>query len=52
MFTEKELKFSIYLIHNLAENWNRTPAAVYGILNDTRILDGRFARLFGGVGRQ
>ena len=39
MCEEKELSFSIFLIHSLAEKWNRTPAEVYSILNTTGILD-------------
>ena len=39
MCTKKELEFSIFLIHNLAEKWGKTPIDVYKILNDTRILD-------------
>lgn len=39
MCTKKELKFSMFLIYNLAENWKKTPLEVYDILNQTRILD-------------
>lgn len=39
MCTKKELKFSVFLIYSLAENWGKTPSQVYGILNQTRILD-------------
>lgn len=39
MCTKKELKFSIFLIHNLADRWNKSPADVYDILNRTHILD-------------
>lgn len=39
MCTKKELKFSVFLIYNLAEKWEKTPSQVYSILNRTRILD-------------
>ncbi|MCM1244034.1 MAG: DUF3791 domain-containing protein [Roseburia sp.] len=39
MYTKKELKFSLFVIYQLAERWNMTPPAVYRILNDTGILD-------------
>lgn len=39
MYTKKELKFSLFVIYQLAEQWNMTPSAVYKILNDTGILD-------------
>lgn len=39
MCKERELTFSIYLLYSLAENWKKTPAAVYNILNSTGILD-------------
>lgn len=39
MCTENELKFSIYIIYQLAEKWSKTPPEVYKILNDTHILD-------------
>lgn len=39
MCTEKQLEFGIFLIHNLAEHWNKIPADVYGILDRTCILD-------------
>lgn len=39
MCTEKELKFSIFVIYQLAEKWNKTLPEVYRILNDTHILD-------------
>ena len=39
MCKERELTFSIYLLYSLAENWKKTPAAVYDILNRTGILD-------------
>lgn len=39
MCNKKELQFSIFLIHNLAEHWKKTPSDVYNILNQTHILD-------------
>jgi hypothetical protein len=39
MCEEKELKFSIFILYSLADKWEKTPAAVYKILNTTGILD-------------
>lgn len=39
MCKEKELGFSIFVLYSLADEWNKTPAAVYRILNSTGILD-------------
>lgn len=39
MCKEKELDFSIFILYSLADKWNKTPAAVYEILNSTEILD-------------
>nr|WP_300323384.1 DUF3791 domain-containing protein [uncultured Anaerostipes sp.] len=39
MCSKKELQFSIFIIHNLAEKWGKAPAEVYEILNNTQILD-------------
>ena len=39
MCTKKELQSSIFLIYNLAEKWQKKPAEVYRILNETRVLD-------------
>lgn len=39
MCTRKELTFSIFVLHNLAEAWDKTPAEVYRILSETGILD-------------
>ncbi len=36
---EKTLNFTIFLIHRLAENWEKLPSEVYRILNTTRIMD-------------
>lgn len=40
MCTKKEMKFSVFLIHQVAEKWQKTPAEVYQMLEDTGILDG------------
>ncbi len=39
MCKQKELSFSIFILYSLAEKWNSTPASVYKVLNDTKILD-------------
>lgn len=39
MCKENELSFSIFILYSLADKWNKTPAAVYDILNSTGILD-------------
>lgn len=39
MCTKSELKFSVFLIHSLAEKWQKKPREVYEILNTTGILD-------------
>ncbi|MDO5423375.1 MAG: DUF3791 domain-containing protein [Eubacteriales bacterium] len=39
MCTKKELNFSVFLIHNLAEKWNKSPSEVYKLLDSTHILD-------------
>lgn len=39
MCQEKELDFSIYILHSLADQWKMSPVAVYKILNSTGILD-------------
>lgn len=33
------MQFSIFLIYQLSQQWKRTPADVYRILSDTKILD-------------
>lgn len=35
----KTLEFSVFLIHALAEAWNRPYRCVYQVLNETGILD-------------
>lgn len=39
MNNENELSFSVFLIHSLAEKWNKLPCEVYDTLNKTQILD-------------
>ena len=34
----KEMSFTVFLIHQLAEAWNKTPAEVYAVLESTDIL--------------
>ena len=36
---QKELVFSVFLIHALADAWNKPCWQVYQILNDSGILD-------------
>jgi hypothetical protein len=36
----KEIDFGIFLIHRLAEKWNRSAPDTYNILVKTDILDG------------
>ncbi len=37
--SEKEIEFSVFLIHHLAEGWKMLPAKVYQILTKANILD-------------
>jgi len=39
MCKEKELDFSVFLLYSLANEWKKTPAVVYQILDSTGILD-------------
>ena len=39
MCKKAEMQFSVFLIHQLAKNWHKTPQEVYTILDNTRILD-------------
>ncbi|MBQ0004091.1 MAG: DUF3791 domain-containing protein [Treponema sp.] len=39
MCQKSEMEFSIFLIHQLAQNWNKTPAEVFNTLENTKILD-------------
>lgn len=36
----KELTFTIFLIHQLADAWDRTPAEVYSILKAGNVIEG------------
>lgn len=36
---ESKLDFCIFLLYSLAEEWKKTPAEVYQVLNSTGILD-------------
>lgn len=36
---KKELTFTIFLIHQLAEAWNKTPSEVYAILKSGNVID-------------
>ncbi|MCL1885930.1 MAG: DUF3791 domain-containing protein [Dehalococcoidia bacterium] len=38
--TSDEKDFGVFLIHRLAERWNKPVPEIYSILNDTDILDG------------
>ena len=35
----KELTFTIFLIHQLSEAWNKTPAEVYSILKRGNVIE-------------
>ncbi len=39
MCNQKELSFSVYIIHHLAHAWGVSPPSVYKTLNDTHIMD-------------
>lgn len=39
MCNKEELSFSIFVIHALSKEWNKTPVEVYKILNTSGILD-------------
>ena len=36
---KKTLEFTVFLIHALADDWNRPYRRVYQVLNETGILD-------------
>lgn len=40
MKTDKELEFVIFVIHALAEAWQRSPAEVYARLSSSGVLAG------------
>ena len=35
----RELTFTIFLIHQLAEAWDKTPSEVYSILKSGNVID-------------
>ena len=39
MCKKAEMQFSVFLIHQLAQNWQKTPREVYQTLDSTHILD-------------
>ena len=39
MLNREELRFSVYLVHVLAEAWKVMPSRAYRILSDTAVLD-------------
>ena len=39
MCKKAEMQFSVFLIHQLAQNWKKTPREVYQTLDSTHILD-------------
>jgi hypothetical protein len=39
IMNKKELDFSVFVLHSLADKWQKSPVDVYRILNDTGILD-------------
>jgi hypothetical protein len=39
MCKKSEMQFSVFLIHQLAQSWGKTPQEVYKTLDKTRILD-------------
>ena len=38
MCSKSEMEFSIFLIHQMAEFWHKTPSEVYSILDSSNIL--------------
>lgn len=46
MCTKNELKFSVFLIHSLADKWKKSPFEVYRVLNSTQILDDYIIRCY------
>lgn len=39
MCTKREMSFSVFMLHHLADSWNMSPAKAYKILNDNKIID-------------
>lgn len=46
MSKKAELTFSIFILYSLAEKWNKAPAEVYQILNESGILDDYVIRCY------
>jgi len=44
--SNEEKDFSIFIIHRLAERWQKTVPETYRILNDTGILDDYILRCY------
>ncbi len=40
MLEKKQLTFTIFIIHKLAESWHKSPIYVYDLLNKLNIIDG------------
>lgn len=39
MCNKAEMQFSVFLIHQLAQSWHKTPVEVFNTLSQTKILD-------------
>ena len=39
MCEKKEMEFSVFLIHQLSQNWQKPPREVYQALSKAKILD-------------
>lgn len=37
--TRREIDFSVFLIHRLAESWGKAPAETYRALSDAKVLE-------------
>lgn len=46
MSKKAELTFSIFILYSLAEKWNKAPAEVYRILNESGIIDDYVIRCY------
>jgi hypothetical protein len=44
--TKKEIDFSVFLMHKLAEKWGKTVPETYLILMDTDVLDGYILKCY------
>lgn len=38
--TAREIDFSVFLIHRIAESWQKTPSETFCLLNDANIVSG------------